>query len=242
MQGNKLAWEKEARDSGIEIRRNRAPLGGASGWGEDLGNEAFNRGGFRGFGEVGSPTSLPNGEPISYKDIDLPKGLTNLLGIGGEKEKPGGASGSLGSFDFENIPLKDAPLNVGFQGGDPRNVMNIDPSTITDPRWFNRSFYTESPYVRDIFDTSAAPVARFARKWGDEIGAAGKFILSGFNPMYGASLGAKQFLQMITPGHRDFNESMWNKVPKNIRTQIRNGNADEVMKWASLIIGNIGKA
>lgn len=146
MKGNKTAWEDEADESGLSsIRKNHAPVYGPTG-GEfsSPSSEAFNRGGFRGFGEVGTQSFLPNGEYISYKDIDLPKGLTGLLGMGGKKT---GEDADLSFLEFD--PAN--PYGVGATTPYPSPLANSPDARKLWP--LMPGYMTDSPDTIDFFDT-----------------------------------------------------------------------------------------
>jgi len=202
VQGNKLAWEKEARETGIDLLgRNRAPLGGASGWGEDLGNEAFNRGGFRDFGDVGSPATLPNGEPISYKDINLPEGISNLLGIGGNKGKQGTEKNNFGESALE-IDLTKPWDGTGSQTPYPSPLANDPAARKLHP--FQSGYMTDSPNTLDFFDTNMGKgeAGQFYKRNKSFIDPIAKGILTTLflGPAAGLSTGARGIHDALVKG------------------------------------------
>lgn len=77
VRGNKTAWEDEANAIGMRLRGNNALVGIGLSADYALPGEAFNRGGFRSFGDVGAPTQMPNGKAIEYAP------LAGVLGFGG---------------------------------------------------------------------------------------------------------------------------------------------------------------
>lgn len=182
MKGNKTAWEDEADESGLSsIRKNHAPVYGPTG-GEfsSPSSEAFNRGGFRGFGEVGTQSLLPNGEYISYKDIDLPHGLTNLLGIGGGKGKTAdGESIPEGQFEGYNYETFVGPPHQ-LKRGDPGYWKKAQPGT--------KNFWNGGP-----------------GQWLDEVGGAVKGMLA---PATIPFEFIKQLRQTVDPNSPDFNPAI----------------------------------
>lgn len=207
MKGNKTAWEDEADESGLSsIRKNHAPVYGPTG-GEfsSPSSEAFNRGGFRGFGEVGPQSFLPNGEYISYKDIDLPKGLTNLLGIGGSSGKRGAEKNNFGESALE-IDLTKPWDGTGSQTPYPSPLANDPAARKLHP--FQSGYMTDSPNTLDFFDTNIGKgeAGQFYKRNKSFIDPIAKGILTTLflGPAAGLSTGARgihdAFVKGSTPG------------------------------------------
>lgn len=174
MRGNKTDWEREASDSGLDsIRKNNAPVGGVFGYGDTGGQGgAFNRGGFREFGEVGRPITLPNGQTIEYGAINIPI----LNGIFGGKD---GKKKDEWTPDFD--PLN--PFNAGATTPYPSPLANSPDARKIWPLF--PGYMTDSPDTIDFYDTKMGrgPTGQWTREHWDEVkdvgGAIRGFMMGG---------------------------------------------------------------